>query len=70
MTDLEFCCDRISHTFHNRTGYVRTIDKLTLTRDRSRYRVASVGTVEFAREGVANDERFAFEAMAVYRGAA
>ena len=31
MTDLEFCCDRISHTFHNRTGDVRTIDKLTLT---------------------------------------
>jgi len=45
------------------------IEKLTLTRDGSRYRVASVGTVEFACEGVAKDERFAFEAMAVYRGA-
>jgi NitT/TauT family transport system ATP-binding protein len=31
MTDLEFCCDRISHTFHNRRGDVRAIDNLTLT---------------------------------------
>ena len=46
------------------------IEKLTLIREGSRYRVASVGTVEFAREGVANDECFAFEATAVYRGAA
>jgi hypothetical protein len=46
------------------------IEKLTLVREGSRYRVASVGTVEFAREGVANDEPFAFEATAVYRGAA
>ena len=33
-------------------------------------RVASAGTVEFAREGVAIDERFTFQATAVYRGAA
>lgn len=46
------------------------IEKLTLVRDGSRYRVASVGTVEFAREGVAKDEPFTLEAMAVYRGAA
>lgn len=46
------------------------IENLTLSRHGSRYRVTSVGTVEFAREGVANDERFALEAMAVYRGAA
>jgi hypothetical protein len=46
------------------------IERLTLVREGSGYRVASVGTVEFAREGVANDEPFAFEAMAVYRGAA
>jgi hypothetical protein len=46
------------------------IEKLTLTREGRRYRVASVGTVEFTREGVANDERFAFEATALYRGAA
>jgi hypothetical protein len=46
------------------------LEKLTLARDGPRYRVRSVGIVEFAREGVANDERFAFEAMAVYRGAA
>ena len=31
MTDLEFCCDRISHTFHNRNGEVNAIDNLTLT---------------------------------------
>jgi NitT/TauT family transport system ATP-binding protein len=31
MTDLEFCCDRVSHTFHNRKGDVRAIDNLTLT---------------------------------------
>lgn len=31
MTDLEFCCDRISHTFRNRKGDVRAIDNLTLT---------------------------------------
>ena len=31
MTDLEFCCDRVSHTFHNRKGDVRAIDSLTLT---------------------------------------
>jgi ABC-type nitrate/sulfonate/bicarbonate transport system ATPase subunit len=30
MTDLEFCCDRVSHTFHNRKGDVRAIDSLTL----------------------------------------
>jgi len=29
-----------------------------------------VGTVEFSREGVASDERFSFEALAVNRGAA
>jgi hypothetical protein len=46
------------------------IEKLTLARDGSRYRVAGVGTVKFSREGVSNDERFSFEAMAVYRGAA
>jgi hypothetical protein len=46
------------------------IEKLTLARDGSRYRVTSVGTVEFEREGVAHDEPFAFEAKAVYRGAA
>ena len=46
------------------------IERLTLAREGSRYRVAGTGTVEFAREGVANDERFAFEAMAVHRGAA
>ena len=46
------------------------IEKLTLARDGSRYRVVGVGTVEFAREGVANDERFTFEATAVYHGAA
>ncbi len=46
------------------------IEKLTLARDGSRYRVASVGTVEFSREGVANDERFSFEAMAMYCGTA
>ena len=46
------------------------IEKLTLTREGSRYRVTGMGNVEFAREGVANDERFAFEAMAVYRGVA
>jgi hypothetical protein len=46
------------------------IEKLTLTRDGSRYRVAIVGTIEFAREDVARDERFEFEAIAVYRGAA
>jgi len=31
MKDLEFCCDRVSHTFHNRNGDVRAIDNLTLT---------------------------------------
>lgn len=31
MTDLEFCCDRVSHTFHNRNGDVKAIDSLTLT---------------------------------------
>ncbi len=46
------------------------IEKLTLARDGSRYRVVGVGNVEFSREGVANDERFSFEATAVYRGAA
>jgi hypothetical protein len=46
------------------------IEKLTLAREGSRYRVASVGTVEFSREGVANDEPFTFEAVAVYRGPA
>jgi hypothetical protein len=46
------------------------IEKLILTLVGSRYRVTSVGTVEFAREGVAQDEPFAFEASAVYRGAA
>jgi hypothetical protein len=46
------------------------IKKLTLSREGSRYRVAIVGTVAFSREGVANDEPFAFEAMAAYRGAA
>ena len=46
------------------------IEKLVLTRDGSHYRVTSVGVVEFAREGVANDEPFPFEAMAVYRGTA
>jgi NitT/TauT family transport system ATP-binding protein len=30
MTDLEFCCDRVSHTFHNRNGDVRAIDNITL----------------------------------------
>jgi hypothetical protein len=45
------------------------IQKLTLAREGSRYRIASVGVVEFAREGVAHDEPFAFESMAVYRGA-
>ncbi len=46
------------------------IEKLTLARDGSRYRVVGVGTVQFSREGVAYDERFSFEATAVYRGAA
>ena len=46
------------------------IEKLTLARYGTRYRVVSVGTIEFSREGVANDERFIFEAMALYRGAA
>lgn len=46
------------------------IEKLTLTRDGSRYRVVGTGTVEFEREGVGKDERFAFEAMVAYRGAA
>jgi hypothetical protein len=46
------------------------IEKLTLARDGSRYRVTSVGTVEFSREGVASDESFRFEAVAVYRGLA
>jgi hypothetical protein len=46
------------------------IQKLTLARDGSRFRVASKGTVEFSREGVANDEPFTFEAVAVYRGPA
>lgn len=46
------------------------IEKLTLIRYGSRYRVTSVGVVEFSREGVANNEPFAFEAMAVYRGGA
>jgi hypothetical protein len=46
------------------------IEKLTLTREGSHYQVVSGGVVEFAREGVGNDERFAFEATAVYRGAA
>jgi hypothetical protein len=46
------------------------IEKLTFARDGSRYRVASVGTVEFSREGVASDETFIFEALAVYRGPA
>ena len=46
------------------------IEKLTLTRDGSCYRVAGVGIIEFAREGVAIDERFHFLATAVYRGAA
>ena len=46
------------------------IEKLTLTREGSRYRVVSEGTVEFTREGVGQDERFVLEAWAVYRGAA
>jgi hypothetical protein len=46
------------------------IDKLTLARDGLRYKVVGVGTVAFSREGVANDERFCFEATVVYRGAA
>jgi hypothetical protein len=46
------------------------IHRLTLTREGSRYRVVGSGTVAFSREGVANDEHFAFEAMAVYRDAA
>lgn len=29
--ELEFCCDRVSHTFVNRSGPVRAIDGLTLT---------------------------------------
>ena len=46
------------------------IDRLTLTRDGSGYRVACMGTIEFSREGVANDEPFTFEAVAVYLGLA
>ena len=53
-----------------KTPNVEASMRLTLAREGSRYRVTGTGTVEFAREGVANDERFAFEAMAVYRGAA
>ena len=55
---------------HNWFHIDRLIDRLTVRREGHRYRVSGVGTVEFAREGVARDERFAFEAMAVYRGAA
>jgi hypothetical protein len=46
------------------------IDKLTLTRDGSRFRVASAGVVKFSREGVASDEPFTLDAVAVYLGAA
>lgn len=46
------------------------IEKLKLIRNGSRYRVACTGTVQFTREGVAEDEPFALEAVAVDRGAA
>ena len=46
------------------------IEKLTLTREGAFYRIVSAGIVEFSREGVASDERFAFEAVAIYRGLA
>jgi hypothetical protein len=46
------------------------IEKLTLTRTGSCYQVVGVGIIEFAREGVAYDEQFTFQATAVYRGAA
>ncbi|MCO6046765.1 hypothetical protein NG895_22945 [Aeoliella sp. ICT_H6.2] len=45
------------------------IEKLTLTRIGTRYEVKCTGKVEFSREGVANDELFAFETMVEYRGA-
>jgi hypothetical protein len=46
------------------------IEKLTLTREDSRYRISCVGVVQFSVEGVAKDEPYSFEALAVYRGAA
>ncbi len=44
------------------------IEKLTLTREGSGFRVIGAGIVEFSREGIGKDERFAFEAMARFRG--
>ncbi len=46
------------------------IEKLTLSQEGSCYRVSVSGLVELAREGVACDEWLAFEAIAVYGGAA
>lgn len=44
------------------------IEKLTLSQEGPHYRVAVSGTVEFAREGVARNEWFAFEGMVVDGG--
>ncbi len=45
------------------------IESLAISRTGDGYRVCGAGTVEFSREGVADDERFTFEVEAVYRGA-
>jgi hypothetical protein len=46
------------------------IERLTLAQVGDRYSVTGVGVVEFENEGVARNERFEFQAEAVYRGAA
>lgn len=46
------------------------IRRLTLTGEGRWYRVSCTGTVEFSREGVARDERFTFQAIAMDRGLA
>lgn len=46
------------------------IEKLTLAREGTCYRIVGEGTILFSREGVGEDEQFTFETRAMHRGAA